>query len=255
MARSTKAPRAPEAPSTSPTAGVQATRPDHWRPSLSSWTRGFERAAGHRDRRLDAGAVRVGLDPRVPPIGADQRHAWRRLLVADGIVGAPAARAHQQQIVGGGGHCVGAERRQVLVGERDADERIVDGVAAAPERAEDRWDPSRLDVERTVLEGADPHVERVGNRLLEVLGADLGQERQARVGPPHSGQRQPEHAQRVVLVVGVVEIGLFVAAAHGRRDLAADGDGAMGHLNRPGREGQHQQGRAPAILQGTLGDI
>ena len=41
--------------------------------------------------------------------------------------------------------------------------------------------------------------------LLHVLRSHLPEEGQTRGRPPHPGQRQAEHPQRVVLVVGVVE--------------------------------------------------
>ena len=95
--------------------------------------------------------------------------------------------------------------------------------AAARERAEDRRNPARLDVERAALQRPDADVEGVGDDVLDVLASESRSRNASRsVGRHMPASDEPEHPQRVVLVVGVVEEGDLVLAAEGDGRLAAD---------------------------------
>ena len=91
------------------------------------------RSSRRRDRRA-SGSRRA---PRRPcPSGRRSSAARPAPGVghADRELGAPAARPHRQQIVGGRRDGVGPQRRQVLVGEGIADQRIGVGAVDAPRR-------------------------------------------------------------------------------------------------------------------------
>ena len=163
------------------------------------------RARGHRPGGVDERRGRVHLHARVPPEGADERHAVVRGLIADGEAREPPAAAHPQQVVGAGGHGVGAKRRQVLVADGIADQKIVGGVGAARKRAEGRRHASHLDVERAIGPRSDPRVQRVRARRGRVLAAHVAENRQVVAGFERRGQVDAQHPQRRVLVIGVVE--------------------------------------------------
>ena len=100
-------------------------------------------------------------------------------------------------------------------------------VRVAAEGAERRRDASRLDVERVPAPRPHADVGGIRGRLLEVLRPDFADEREPLRGTPRRGEPEPHHAQRVVLVVRVVEPRHVVEAAQRRDDLAADGDPAV----------------------------
>ena len=111
------------------------------------------------------------------------------------------------------GAASGMERRQVLVGQRVADDRVVGRVGAPADTRRTSAESGRPGCRNRVDPGSDANVSGVGVRLLEILRPELADEGQPASRLPRAGQRQPEQAKRVVLVVGVVEVGDLVLAA------------------------------------------
>ena len=142
--------------------GRQWSRPAICLPPLLSRVRGSDAGAvGHRRARIERLGPDAHLHAGVPAERRDERHARRDLERSDGIARPPPARAHAQHVVCRGRQRVRADRGQVLVGERIADQRIAGAVLAPRERAEGRRDASGLNVDRPIAPRTDAHVQGV----------------------------------------------------------------------------------------------
>ena len=106
--------------------GCTLTRPAICCPELSSLKEGIRKRAG-RDGHggVDDVRRRVHLHAGVPAEPAGERQAVVGHRVADRVARQPAAPAHREQFVRIQGQRIGAQRRQVLIGERIPDEQVV----------------------------------------------------------------------------------------------------------------------------------
>ena len=155
------------------------------------------------------------LDSRVPPERGGERHAGRRGHVPDRVVGQPPAAAHLQQLVGVRRHGIGAQRCEVLIGKRIANQRIVRLIAAPRIRAERGRDEPDLKIESSLCPRPDTEVQGVGFRgsdvpavLLfrdHVLASQFAEQRDVTSCPQRRREIEAQHAQHGILVVGVVE--------------------------------------------------
>ena len=153
-------------------------------------------------------ALPVGLDAGVPAERGHERHARAGLRRADRVACPPAPRPHDEQVGHRRRRRVRAQRGQILIGERVADEGIVSALVAAPaEGAERRRDSADLDVEGAVDPRAAP-----GRRRRRAGPCPRSSDRTSPTtamrltGRQAADSASAEHPQRVVLVVGVVEI-------------------------------------------------
>src|SRR6185295_15646003 len=89
----------------------------------------------------------VDLHAGVPPERADQRHTAIEARGAHRVPHQPAQTPLLEQFVGARRQRIGPKRREVLVGQRIPDQRVVVRVGAPAERAERWWNPADLDVE------------------------------------------------------------------------------------------------------------
>ena len=133
---STNAPLAPDTPTCRP--GPRPRRDTHGdlRRAVPIAQPGVrQRARG--EARGDFGAGRRQSDlrehARVVPEHAHGGHAAIPVVRADGIMGVPPAPAHRDEIVSRPGNGVGTQGRQVLVGERIADQQVLAAVRAPAE--------------------------------------------------------------------------------------------------------------------------
>ena len=111
---------------------------------------------------------------------------------ADRIGRPPAPAAHDEQVGHRRRRGIGTKRRQVLIGERVADERIVAAlIAAAAEGAKGRRNPAGLDVERVIEPRADADVGRVRPDDVEVFGPDFADD-----GERLTGRQDADSATR-----------------------------------------------------------
>ena len=199
---------------------------------------------------VSATASESGRRPKRASIPVSQRSAFtqrtpgREAGVADRIAHQPAAPALRDDVFGVVRQRVLADRGQVLVGERQAGQRVVVGVAPARKRAEHRRHQAELDVEIAAGPRAHAQVERVDARGIEVVHAPVEQQRDRAVEPGLGHQVDPEQAQRVGLVVGVVE----EAPVLGRdraEELAAEPEASAEERGRIVRDADGR-GREPA---------
>ncbi len=127
------------------------------------------------------------------------------------------------------GSASGRTGRQVLIGERVADQRIAGAVVAPRERAEGRRNPSRLNVDGPIAPRPHAQIQRVRLHAVAVLAADFREHRDP-ARDAHVGRHaDPEQAQRVVLVVCIVEPrAVGVVLRRGRDgDIRSEGDDAV----------------------------
>ena len=193
------------------------------------------------------------LHAGVPAERADHRHADIGIHVAHRIAHEPAEAALAQQLVGARRQGVGADRGEVLIRERIANQRVVIGVRAPRERPERRRDAADLDVEVARRPRTDPQIQRIGADAVEILAPDLAEQREVRARLERRRQIEPEQPQRRVLVVGVVEEAGIVRSV-GRRRIAAERHAAAGQRDRlrrqrlgpgSGRQADHHHPRKP----------
>jgi ferredoxin len=121
-----------------------------------------------------------------------------------------------------------------LIGEGIADQRISCSVFTARERAERGRDASGLDVDGATAPRSNAHVQRIRLHPVAVLTPNLGEDRDLICYADIGVHSDAKKAQRVVLVVGVVEPRAVGVVLRRQRDrhIGADHDSAAGERQR-----------------------
>ncbi len=195
-----------------------------------------ERAVGDGGAELKCVVAHARLDSGIPSECRDHRKAGADGKRPKRVTGAPPARAHPEDVLGVRRQRVGSHRSEVLVGERVSNQRVVGAIDAPRKCAERRRNAPRLDVDRAIAPGANPHVQCVGPERIGVLGSDLGKHGQTVGETDVRREAEPQHPQRVVLVVGVVEPRAIrvILRRERHRDVGAEPHASAGDRDRAG---------------------